>query len=135
MNDSYFNYDPSLANLGSPQLFNNKSFHDYPDQSQYPIESNGQDPLLLYPHDSESAEHPDPRNCETMSNYSASSTNCSSNHPLAYTYPLETSHDLKNTRVIPIINKKIHKYYEPLIDGNMVYRFEDDPEEYKKARK
>jgi hypothetical protein len=135
MNDSYFNYDPSLANLGSPQLFNNKSFHDYPDQGQYPVESEGHDALQLYPHDTESAEQPEHRNCETMSNYSASSTNCSSNRYNENIDPIETSHDQKNTRVIPIINKKIHKYYEPLLDGNVVYRYEDDPEEYKKARK
>mmetsp|Transcript_11348 Transcript_11348/g.9756 ORF Transcript_11348/g.9756 Transcript_11348/m.9756 type:complete len:213 (+) Transcript_11348:123-761(+) len=68
------------------------------------------------------------RNMDSLSNYSGDSTNESSKHSDL------TSSD-KNTRIPPIIRKGIHKYYEPIHDGTKVYRYEDNPSEYKKARK
>ena len=36
----------------------------------------------------------------------------------------------------PIVKKvRVQKYYEPIADGNKVYRYDDDPYEYKRARK
>jgi hypothetical protein len=45
------------------------------------------------------------------------------------------SNSINSRYNIPGVKKQIKKYYEPLIDGKMVFRYEDDPEEYKKARK
>lgn len=36
----------------------------------------------------------------------------------------------------PIVKKlRVQKYYEPIADGDKVYNYEDDPYEYKRARK
>ena len=78
------------------------------------------------PHDSASVEN---RGYDTLSNYSTNSTNQSSKQSPEY-----GDHDGDGRAKAHPVKKKIHKYYEPLIDNNVVYRYEDDPVEYKKAR-
>lgn len=42
---------------------------------------------------------------------------------------------LRHSKLPPILRKGIQKYYEPIVDNAVVYKYEDNPSEYKKARK
>jgi hypothetical protein len=42
---------------------------------------------------------------------------------------------LSNTRSPNIMQKNIQKHHDPIMDNGVFYRYEDDPNEYKKARK
>lgn len=79
--------------------------------------------------------HGDPT-YEVFSHNSAYSTNPSTKESPEHT-PLEDHlcDDGSGSRVPPIVRKGIRKYYEPILDGGMVYNYEDDPSEYRKARK
>ena len=38
--------------------------------------------------------------------------------------------------MVPKVKKTIYKkFYEPIFDNQMIYRYEENPEEYRKARK
>lgn len=86
-----------------------------------------------FPSSTDSQESPENVYNDDLSSYSGShpSTKCSPE----YSYPTETDRSGKNSKVTPIIRKGIHKYYEPIRDGNIVFKYEDNPSEYKKARK
>ena len=139
MTDSFFQFDQGHPSDSFPELYRDRSFPGFSDQD--PLQFNGQVPNIdnIYPYPPESdsfepTEHN--RNIETMSNYSASSTNCSSKQSPQYNQGEEESkQNALNAQSGQIIKKKIHKYYEPLKDGNVIYRYEEDPVEYKKARK
>lgn len=136
--DTFFHFDNTHQPDQFPELYREKSFEGFPNQdSQHfiPPESN-LDNLFQYVPESDSYEPTEHRNVETLSNYSASSTNCSSKLSPPYNQGEEDHKDPKgNKDSAPILKKKIHKYYEPIKDGNVTYRYEDDPVEYKKARK
>lgn len=40
-----------------------------------------------------------------------------------------------NPKSPPLANKNIQKHHEPIVDNGCTYRYEDDPHEYKRARK
>lgn len=98
--------------------------YSYPPQHhQYPPQVN---PIM----------HGDHPSYEVFSHNSAYSTNPSTKESPEHT-PLEDHlcDDGSGSRVPPIVRKGIRKYYEPIVDNGMVYNYEDDPSEYRKARK
>ena len=85
-------------------------------------------------------DHPNNKNTDSLSTYSNSSTNCSSKHSPEYVLADGGQNDVNEYRKVtsqvpPIQKKNIHKYYEPIFDGHSVFKYEDNPLEYKKARK
>jgi len=74
---------------------------------------------------------------EVFSHNSAYSTNPSTKESPEHTPSVEDhlGDDEKGSKVPPIVRKGIRKYYEPILDNGMVYNYEDDPNEYRKARK
>lgn len=67
-----------------------------------------------------------------MSTYSA---NSSTNYSHSKQSPEYGEDEANQTKAPPMLKRRIHKHYEPLVDNNVVYRYEEDPVEYKKARK
>jgi hypothetical protein len=41
----------------------------------------------------------------------------------------------KKDRISKIHNKTINKKYDPIVDSSVIYRYEDNPEEYRRIRK
>jgi hypothetical protein len=68
---------------------------------------------------------------DTLSNYSGSYL---SKHSPEYSSGEYDDKSIKS-KIPPIIRKGIHKYYEPIIDCGQTFKYEDNPNEYKKARK
>jgi hypothetical protein len=78
----------------------------------------------------ESTEIPSADTLSTSGSYT------SSKQSPEYQYPTETDEKTtKGSKIPPIIRKGIHKYYEPIQDSDAVFYYEDNPNEYKKARK
>lgn len=138
MTDSNFTYDPNSFPLGSPDLFSKKSNDNFMNSDQFQYGGFNQDPnQFLFSQDGDNFDFTsDQRNIETLSNYSTNSTNYSTKQSPDYQYPQEIPEDRnRDNRVPPILKRGIHKYYEPIVDNNIIYRYEDNPNEYKKARK
>lgn len=82
---------------------------------------------------------PRENNFEGFDHTSAYSTNPSTKDSPEHT-PDSDEHSLEDdkgqlSKVPPIVRKGIRKYYEPILDNNIIYKYEDDPNEYRKARK
>lgn len=65
------------------------------------------------------------------------STNCSfKNTPEHEILSVDSLNNDRRLNAIPKVRKNIYKkYYEPIFDNQLIYRYEDDPVEYRKARK
>jgi hypothetical protein len=79
------------------------------------------------------------RPSDELSEYSNNSTNCSSKYSPEY-YAQDANgqnnnNEDKKAQVLRLQKKAIHKSYEPLHDGVRMYKYEENPMEYKKARK
>lgn len=81
--------------------------------------------------------------CENLidrfGNDSAYSTNPSTKNSPEYTPNLEDqeadNQKFVPSKVPPITKKGIKKQYEPILDNGILYRYDEDPDEYRKARK
>lgn len=84
-----------------------------------------------------------PNNQQIASNYHSTSfvsTNCSiKNTPehIPEDVSIDSlSYDRRYLQEIPKVRKAIYKKtYEPIFDNNLLYKYEEDPHEYRKARK
>lgn len=135
MSDSNFTLIHDNNPLGSPPFnfkFNMQHF-DY-NPNNFPLTANAHDSHSYETyHTSESLESGEPRAYDTLSNSSNYDT---SKYSPEYQYSTEYDEKTgKNSKIPPIIRKGIHKYYEPIVDCGVVYKYEEDASEYKKARK
>ena len=142
---------PNYLNFDSQQFFFSKN-HEY--DTNLPINFKFDDgPLINFEDNSVlhldnftnnlPIEQPNNKNADSLSTYSNGSTNCTSKHSPEYLLVdsgqnefRDINGDRKISSQVPSIQKKdIHKYYEPIFDGNSAFKYEDNPLEYKKARK
>ena len=141
---------PNFLNFDSQQLFFSKNNEDYSNlhlnfkfNDELLINFENNSVLHLDNFDSPpQLEPPNNKNTDNLSTYSNSSTNCSSKHSPEYLLAdgqnefKDVIENRKGVSEVPCIQKKnIHKYYEPIFDGHTVFKYEDNPLEYKKARK
>jgi regulator of replication initiation timing len=136
MIDSFITYDSNPAALSSPSYFSKHveeifKYNCLETENCGLMSHHGLPPI--------SEEFPTEMNFEGFSNGSAYSTNPSTKHSPEHTPEMEDDgaddDKHKHSKVPPIVRKGIRKYYEPILDNNAVYRYEDDPNEYRKARK
>lgn len=146
MTDNFSNFQDFL-DLKSPDIFrmeSNNQQHDFLQMQQSNYEP-ADDFLMRI-----ETQHPDNgfsaipsennTKFESLSTKSGYSTNYSIKHSPDYQVDEESSgnSDLNNhkwSQNPPIHKKTINKNYEPIYDGKKCYKYEDDPAEYKKARK
>jgi len=136
MTDTTFTFNFDNNPLGSPNPLINKPMEDYLQYQDYEFTL----PTLKYqchqmyqPNGVESHENAENPTTDTLSN---SGSYPSSKYSPEYQYQTESDEkSTKNSKIPPIIRKGIHKYYEPIEDGDATFLYEDDPSEYKKARK
>ena len=136
MVDSFINYgNHPQEPLASPSYLNKEGedtfTFDFNPNDQFRFMHFNQDQFAPNPNLSRDNQ-PD-----TGSNHSTYSTTHSSKHSPAYTPNTGDQYgdDDPYSRVPPIVRKGIRKFYEPILDGGTMYKYEDDPNEYRKARK
>lgn len=135
MIDNFITYDEPAGSTESPGYLSKlreEMFH----YGAAPPQNYGYPPHHHYPPQMNQIVHSDPT-YEVFSHNSAYSTNPSTKESPEHTPSVEDhlGDDEKGSRVPPIVRKGIRKYYEPIVDNGMVYNYEDDPNEYRKARK
>lgn len=141
MIDSFINYDSNQGALGSPG-FLSKNMDDmfrftFTDADP---ETYGLIPSQQTPPDFTQETFPKEVAFDVFSSHSAYSTNPSMKHSPEYApSPDSQGRDddqyMKPTKSSGVLKKGIRKQYEPIVDNNIVYRYEDDASEYRKARK
>ena len=143
MTDGFIEYDPNSFNLSSPPSHFSMQFMD--DYIRHEYEQPGEQNIPMYQvHPQKLEESPENRFIDALSIDSNSSTNYSSKQSPEYTENQECHSDsirkgdedfLNQPRLPQILKKGIQKPFDPIMDNNLVYKYEDDPNEYKKARK
>jgi regulator of replication initiation timing len=137
MIDSFINYDSNPAALSSPSYFGKNTDdafkYNFADLEPFSFINDQCFPNLV-------DEAPKTSYFDQFSNNgSAYSTNPSIKHSPEHTPNLEdlgAEDDSYMPAELPRASQKgIKKHYEPIIDNNKVYRYEDSPSEYRKARK
>lgn len=135
-----FNHNPQSANINSPGYFANyfsEEFNKH-DFGQFEVPD-----LMTDNSHYQNMQGNQARQNDVLSD-SNSSTNHSSKHSpeyLEYTdnhsaLDVRDETDIAGHSKVPqILRKGIQKQYEAIMDNNIEYRYEDDPNEYKKARK
>ena len=136
MVDSFITYDANEFNLDSPSYLS--GLRDDMFQQQFNFQA--QNGLFRHNPNYPNMMHmmPQDKHFENISHtsvFSNPSTKDSPEHTPDADYPLAEDDNNQLSKVPPIIRKGIRKYYEPIIDNNTVYNYEDDPSEYRKARK
>ena len=135
-----FNYNPQSTNINSPSYFANyfsEEFNKH-DFAQFEVPELMTDSIHYQNMPGNQAR---PNDVLSDSN---SSTNHSSKHSPEYLEYTDNHSALEvrdetdvvgHSKLPPILRKGIQKQYETIIDNNIEYRYEDNPAEYKKARK
>jgi len=140
--NGFVGYEPENFSLSSPGYFSTQFMEDYL-KNDFAHFAN-QNTLPKPTQTQTLSESPDHRAIETMSNDSNSSTNYSSKYSPDNIDNTDNqsgidrrSEDdaMRHQAPTPLVKKNITKFYEPLVDNNVVYNFDQDPSEYKKARK
>ena len=142
MSDQFVGYEPENFSLSSPGYFSTQFMEDYlkNDFAHFANQNTIQKPQPTQT----LSESPDHRAIETMSNDSNSSTNYSSKYSpdLIDNTDNQSGIDrrseddaMRQPGSTSLVKKNIIKFYEPLVDNHVVYNFDDNPSEYKKARK
>ena len=145
MIDSFITYEPNQGALGSPSFF----AKNFDDMFRFNFADADPETYTLLP----SQQSPPGNNQESLpkevafevfSSHSTYSTNPSLKHSPEYVPEYAPSPDdqgrdddqyTRPTKGSSIMKKGIRKQYEPIVDNNIVYRYEEDPNEYRKARK
>jgi len=138
MTETFVKYDSEHPNLTSPGYFSSQFMEDFGgnDLGQFEV------PVMMLQSEQSHrmGERIENRAIDALSNDSNSSTNYSSKYSPDLTDNNENQNDIDQRREdqpknSSILKKGIQKHYEPLIDNNVIYSYEDNPVEYKKARK
>ncbi len=135
MSDSFITYD-SRDGVDSPGYLSQLRAQMFRAQAHLEFQTNNVRSAQSIPYKVEMV--PQEVHYEANSHESNYSTNPSTKDSPDHNFPDDNSgEDEKNnfSKVPPIIRKGIRKYYEPIIDNNIIYNYEDDPNEYRKARK
>jgi len=128
--------------MDSQQFLFQKNMEDFNLTSNFKF---GDGPLLNYDDNSvlhldnyieNGQEATDNKVSDELSTYSGNSTNCSSKYSPEYYLGDGYQNDKdKSSKIPPILKKAIHKHYEPIFDNQTWFKYEDNPLEYKRARK